>query len=188
MFAPIKTAFGEFMGVFYSDIVPNTKGVNAFVNRGLAKSIVWAPARMVDAAQDMLSSWQRNDTDDAPTQPAELPVIIVAIAKDYTPTGRDYTRQITADDDLWVILPDDIKERAFDLKVISGDIRVQIAIFAHDESTAKSLASQFALYIDRPLGRRFLQNMILQVIRWIGRYKLSLPTQLRKASMLGLKI
>lgn len=155
MLQSVKVAFGRYMGHFYDGLSPTTKGMQGFVNRGLAKSIVWAPSRMVDAVEEMLASWQRNDTDDAPTHPAELPVIVVAMAKDYTPSGRDYTRQITADDEAWVIIPDDVKERAFDVKLIAGDIRTQIAIFSHDEPTAKSIASQLMLYLDAPSNRRF---------------------------------
>lgn len=95
MLEPVKIAFGHYMGAFYAGIAPTTTGLHEYVARGLAKSIVWAPSRMVDAIEDMLSAWQRNDTDGAPTQPAKMPIIFVAIAKDYTTSGRDYTRQIT---------------------------------------------------------------------------------------------
>lgn len=153
MLQPVKTAFGQYMGVFYSAIVPTTKSLQEYVVRGLAKSIVWAPSRMIDAAEDMLAAWMKNDTDGAATHPADMPVIIVAMAKDYMPTGRDYTRQVS--ESVEVILPDDAKERAFNVRTIDGDVRAQIAIFAHDEPTAKSLASQFLLHIDAMPNRRF---------------------------------
>ena len=153
MFEPVKAAFGGFMGQFYASIVPTTKPMQAFVERGLAKSVAWAPARMVDAAEEMLSSWQRNDTSPHPSKPAELPVILVAMAKDYTPTGRDYTRQ--AADREMVMIPGDQKERLFGLRTIAGDIRAQVAIFASDEPTAKSIAAQFALFLDGTARRRF---------------------------------
>jgi len=143
------------MGRFYDELSPTTKGMQGFVTRGLAKSIVWAPSRMVDTVEEMLMSWHRNDTNDSPTHPAELPVIVAAMAKDYTPSGREYTRQVTSDDEVWLIFPDDAKERAFDVKLIAGDIRTQIAIFSHDEPTAKSIASQLTLYLDAPSNRRF---------------------------------
>ena len=82
------------MGAFYAGIVPTTNGLQEYAARGLAKSIVLVPSRMVDAVEEMLSAWQRNDTDGAPTQPAKMPIIFVAIAKDYTTPGRDYARQI----------------------------------------------------------------------------------------------
>lgn len=153
MLQPIKTAFGEYMGRFYASIVPTTKALEPYVTRGLAKSIVWAPARMVDSAEEMLSSWQRNDTDSAPTQPANMPVIIVAMSKDYVPTGRDFTRQVA--DPIMGIIPGDTKERVFGIRAIAGDIRAQIAIFAHDEPTAHSIAAQFLLFLDTVDSRRF---------------------------------
>lgn len=153
MLEPVKAAFGQFMGRFYAEIVPTTKPLESYVARGLAKSIVWAPSRMIDSAEDMLASWQRNDTDDATTKPANMPVMIVGMARDYTPTGRDYTRQI-ADAEM-VTIPGDVKERAFSLRTIAGDVRAQIAIFAQDEPTARSLAAQFLLFMDATPNRRF---------------------------------
>lgn len=153
MFEPVKAGFGDFMGQFYASIVPTTKPMKAYVERGLAKSIAWAPARMVDAAEEMLGSWQRNDTSPNPTKPADLPVILVGMSKDYVPAGRDYTRQV-ADREM-VMIPGDAKERLFGLRTIAGDIRAQVAIFSSDEPTAKSLASQFLLFIDGSSRRRF---------------------------------
>ena len=153
MLEPVKTAFGEFMGRFYAFITPTTKPLDGYVTRGLAKSIVWAPTRMVDAAEDMLASWQRNDTDTATTTPPKMPVIIVALARDYTPTMRDFTRQI-ADSEM-VTLPGDTKERMFGVRIMAGDVRAQIAFFAQDEPTARSLAAQFLLFLDASPNRRF---------------------------------
>jgi hypothetical protein len=153
MFEPVKIGFGEYMTAFYNSLVPTTKPMQEYVTRGVGKSIAWAPARMIDAAEEMLASWQRNDTDSTDTQPAKLPAIIVAVAKDYTPTGRDYTRQV-AESQL-VIIPEDTKERAFGLRAIAADIRAQVVIMAADEPTAKSLAAQFCLFLDAMLNRSF---------------------------------
>lgn len=152
----VKSAFGAYVGEFYASLVPTTKPMHEFVARGLAKSCVWAPGRMIDQVEDMITSWQRNDTDQGPTQPPKLPVIIVAVAKDYIPSGRDFSRQIS--ETLDVILPDDEKERCFGLRVMSGDIRAQVAFCAVDEPTAKSLASQFMLFIDSVEKRRFFAH------------------------------
>lgn len=153
MLEPVKASLGIFMGLFYASVVPTTKPLNTFVTRGLAKSIVWAPSRMVDSAEDMLASWQRNDTDSAATTPPNMPVIIVAMARDYTPTGRDYTRQVA--DSQMVMLPGDPKERVFGVRTMAGDVRAQIAIFAQEEPTARSLAAQFLLFMDATPNRRF---------------------------------
>lgn len=149
----VKSAFGAYIGEFYASLVPTTKPMHEFVARGLAKSCVWAPGRMIDQIDEMISAWQRNDTDQAPTQPPKLPVVIVAMAKEYIPTGREYGRQIS--EQLDVIFPDDVKERYFGLRVMSGDIRAQVAFCAVDEVTAKSIASQFLLFIDAVENRRF---------------------------------
>lgn len=153
MLEPVKAAFGQFMGRFYGQIAPTTRPLQAYIVRGLAKSIVWAPSRLVDSAEEMLEAWQRNDTDGATTRPADMPVMIVGMARDYTPTGRDYARQI-ADPEL-VMIPGDAKERAFSLRTVSGDVRAQIAICAQDEPTARSLAAQLLLFLDATPNRRF---------------------------------
>lgn len=153
MFQPIKIGFGEYISRFYGGLSATTKPMHEFISRGLDKSIAWCPSRMVDSAEEMLAMWQRNDTDDSPTHPAKLPVILVAMAKDYVPTGREYTRQVS--DSQFVTLPDDPKERMFGLRYISADIRTQLAIFAADEPTARSIAAQFCLFIDSPHNKTF---------------------------------
>lgn len=153
MFEPIKAGLGEFMQGFYREVVPTTKPLQEFVARGFPYCVAWAPARMVDKVEDMLSAWQRNDTDQGPTKPTKLPVILVAVAKDYTPTGRDFTTQIA--DPVDVMIPGDDKARYFQMKLIAGDVRAQLAIIATDEPTAKSLAAQFVLYLDSPSRRSF---------------------------------
>lgn len=153
MFEPVKVAFGEYLQDCYNDLAPTTPTMKEFVKRGFAYSCVYAPSRMVDKAQEMLDAWQRNDTSQKATTPPKLPVIIVAFGKDYAPTGRDYTRQIS--DEVPVIIPDDPKERYFKLRTVAGDLRVQIAVCASDEATAKSIIGQFMVYIDSPMKRGF---------------------------------
>ena len=153
MLKPIRIGFGGFMGAFYASLVPTTPALQLFTQRGLKKSILWAPGRMVDARDDMLAAWQKNDTDSAPTAPPEMPVILVVMSRDYMGSGRDFTRQVA--DSIPVMIPGDLKERLFGLRVAAGDIRAQVAIFAHDTGTASSIASQFLLYLDTVHGRRF---------------------------------
>ncbi|MCM1128963.1 MAG: hypothetical protein NC211_03665 [Alistipes senegalensis] len=153
MLEPVKVAFGQFMGRFFASVVSTTKPLNSFVSRPLSQAIVFAPARMVDAAEEMLNKWMQTDVHPAPTTPHNLPVIICAIAKDYTPTGRDYTRQVA--DRQMVMIPGDEKERLFGLRTAAGDVRAQCVIFATDEPSARSLAAQFALYLDETMNRRF---------------------------------
>jgi len=153
MFEPVKIGFGEFMGGYYAALSPTTKPLQEFVGRGLAKSIAFAPGRLVDKAAEMLGMWQRNDTDQSATRPAKLPAIIVGVAKDSIPTGRDFTRQI-ADSEHFVI-PEDPKGRMFGLRLAAEDVRAQVVFFAADEPTARSLAKQFQLFLEVPANRRF---------------------------------
>lgn len=153
MFEPIKVGFGQYMVGFYNSLVPTTQSMPEFIGRGAAKAMAFAPSRMVDAAEEMLASWQRNDTDSSDTRPAKLPAVLVAMAQDYVPTGRDYTRQIA--DSMPTIIPADAKARAFGLRTVAGDIRAQILIVAADEPTARSIASQFHLFLDAVPNRRF---------------------------------
>ena len=153
MLEPVKVAFGGYLSRYFDSVVPTTKPLEGFVARPLSKAIAWAPSRMVDAAEDMLALWMRTDMENAPTTPPELPAIIVAMAKDYTPTGRDYTRQVA--DRQMVMIPGDDKERLFGLRALAGDVRVQIVIFATDEPSARSLAAQFLLFLDETGSRRF---------------------------------
>lgn len=153
MFEPVKVGFGQFMAGFYAGLVPTTRPMEEFVARGLGKSVMWAPGRMVDAAEEMLSLYARDNVNGTPTKAFELPVVFVAMAKDYTPTGREFTRQ--AADREWVTIPDDDKGRIFRLRTVAADIRAQVVIAAADEPTARSIAAQFALYLDATDRRRF---------------------------------
>jgi len=153
MLQPVKIALSQFMARYFASLVASTKPLEGYIARPLAKAIAWAPARMIDAAEDMLALWIRTDMDGAPTTPPDLPAIVVAMTKDYTPTGRDYTRQIA--DRQIVIMPGDAKERRFGLRTVAGDVRVQIVIFAMDEPSAHSLAAQFLLFLDETENRRF---------------------------------
>lgn len=158
MFEPVKVGFGEFLQHFYADLVGTTKQVTEFKRRGFPYSFVYAPSRMVDKVDEMLATWQRNDTNQSNTQPSKLPVVICAFAKDYSPTGRDYTIQIS--DGLDIMIPEDGKQRCFKVKTISGDLRVQLAICTADEPSAKSIAAQFLLFLDNINRRGF--NAIYQ--------------------------
>lgn len=154
MFEPVKVGLGEFLQEFYDEVVPTTKALHEFVDRGFPYCAAWAPARMVDKAEEMLSQWQRNDTHQGSTRPPSLPVILVGVAKDWTPAERSYTTQVP--DPVDITFPDDPKQRYFRVKVVAGEVRAQLAFFASDEPTAKSLAAQFLLFLDSASRRTFM--------------------------------
>ena len=153
MFEPLKAAFGRYMYRFFKDLTPTTKPMVRYCQREFQYAVMLAPGRMIDQVEELLSKYLRADKDGEKTRPHDLPVILVAFGRDVTPTGRDYTRQVS--EGVWVQLPDDELERTFKLKTIASDVRVQVAIFASDEPTARSIAAQFMLYVDDISNRRF---------------------------------
>lgn len=153
MFQPAKVAFGELMARFYERVMPTTTALGEYAQRGFPYSVAWAPSRMVDQAEAMLDAWQRNDSKQATTTPPDLPVVLVAMAKDWTPVSPAFGKQIP--DSIPLIFPDDPKERLFRARIVSGEVRVQMAVFASDEPSAKSLAAQLLLFFDSPEQRRF---------------------------------
>lgn len=153
MFEPVKVGIGEFLQGFYAELSATTPALKEFKQRGFANCFAFAPSRMVDQANEILASWQKNDSTGKPTTPAKLPAVIVAIAKDYTPAARDFSIQIA--DPIEVQIPDDEKGRYFELKTVVGDIRAQVLICARDEATAKSIAAQLLVYVDSPTRRGF---------------------------------
>lgn len=154
MLEPVKTAFGKFLKKFFDQVVPTTKPMNAFVEKPFGEAFLLAPSRMIDQAEEMFEKYLRVDFTEKPTRPHFLPVVLAAVAKDYTPTGRDYTRQIA--DPHYVMIPNDPKERIFQLRTIAADVRAQVAIFASDTPTAQSIAAQFLLFLDETFNRRFV--------------------------------
>ncbi len=156
MFQELKVGFGHYMGRFFDQLVPTTKPMAEYCRRPFKYAVMLAPARMIDMAEDLLAKYLRADIQKdfgSNTRPHNLPVILVAFARDVTPTGRDYGRQIANAD--FIKLPDDEKGRVFKIRTVASDVRVQCAIFASDEPTARSIAAQFLLFVDAVENRRF---------------------------------
>jgi hypothetical protein len=149
---PIKEAFARYMGRYYDQLVADTKALAEFKGRGLAKSIVWAPDRMVDQVTEMITAWRRNDTSSGEQPTPFVPVMIAAMAKDYTPAPVDFT--IPLADPIDVMLPSDTKKRAFKMRTVAAQVRTQVAIVASEESTARSLAMQLHLFARAAANRR----------------------------------
>lgn len=194
MFEPVKDGFGRYMGRFYSDLIPTTRPLEEFVVRSAGKAIMWAPARMVDAAEEMLKLYARDDIEPGATKPFSMPIMFVAMAKDFMPSGRDYTRQLG--DKVDVALPGDDKDRNFKLRTVAGDIRAQVVIAAMDEPTARSLAAQFTLHLDSTEGRRFtaMYSFAGEVLSWPVQIEsadvqaIAVPTDAKNLTMLAIDL
>ncbi len=150
---PIKAAFGRYLHAFHSQLVGDTRTLAEFAVRDFAKAAVWAPDRMADQVEEMLKAWRKNDTSQADRGTPYLPVMIVALAKDYVPWQPDVGR--TAPDELDVMIPADAKGRAFRMRVAGAEIRAQVVFCASDSDTARSMALQFNLWTQAVPNRRF---------------------------------
>lgn len=154
----LKKGFGLFMGRFYAGLYPDTPAMESYVERGLTKSIVIAPGRMIDTVEEMLKAYQKNENN-RPTEPyrpganALFPIIVVAVAKDYIPTGGDFGgKQVGR---RLVALEDGAGASVYGYRQAMGDVRVQVAVMSAEEATARSLAAQFSLFIGEVKNRRF---------------------------------
>lgn len=151
---PLEIAFGQYMGAFYAQLVADTPSMQEYIARGLKTAIVWTPGRMIDAAEDMVKEWRKNDNNEDKPGPAPLlPVMLVCMAKDFNPAMPDFGVAVGTPID--VVNPDDPHERVFKLRTSVNEYRVQIAIAASEKHTAHSLAMQFHLWANGAGGRRF---------------------------------
>lgn len=172
-FFPLKLAFSDYMKKWYNGIYPDTKAVQEFVQRGLERSVVWAPDRMVDLAEDMLKSYQKNtNVSDGGSvkhgKNALFPIVILAMARDYIPAGPDQGgRQVGR---RLVRLIED--GSIYGYRQAMGEIRTQIVIMAPESGTARSLASQFSLFVGEIPNRRFKVKH-----KW-GQYQITMPCML----------
>lgn len=181
----LKSAFGEYMGRFYAGLYPDTTALERFMQRGLSQSILWAPGRMVDAVEEMLKSYQKNENvpGGQPIKPgagSPFPVIFAAMAKDYVPSegsfgGRQVHRQMVA-------LEDGPGASVYGYRQAMGDVRVQVAVLAADDPTARSLAAQFSLFVGEIPNRRFTVRH-----QW-GQYTLELVCMLETPDIMFSKI
>ena len=149
----IRDALGGWLGGWYGQLSPVTRQMHEYCNRGLSQSMAFVPGRMIDSAEDMLNLWIRNDTDSAPTKAMKLPVALLAVATEATPTGRDWGKGIS--DGEFVVLGNDIKERVFKLRTALKDVRCQLLFVAHEGDTTEAMATQFALWLDGYSQRNF---------------------------------
>jgi len=153
MRTPLEAGFGAYMGQFYAQLVADTPAMVEFIKRGLAKSIVWAPGRMVDSVEEMLNEWRKNDNAGGPSDSAYLPVMLCAMSKDFMPSMADWGVAVGTSVD--VMSPDDPHERTYKLRTSANEYRVQVVIAAPEPSTAHSIAMQFHLWANGDGGRRF---------------------------------
>lgn len=142
----IRIAIGHWLARWHAQIAPVNLQMQEYVARPVDQSIAIVPGKMIDAALDMLNLWTRNDTHGGPSKPARLPVVLLAVAHDWTPTPRDWGHNMA--DPAFIIIQGDPKERVFELRTQMQDVRCQLVFFAHEPDTARQLAAQFGLWAE----------------------------------------
>ena len=179
-FYALKDGVSRYAGRFYQSIYNDTPAVTEFKQRGLAASFLWAADRMVDAADDMLRSYTKNSNSASgtvtPNKNSVLPVVLMAMSRDYIPTGGDWGgRQVPR---RMVKLEGGPDASAYGYKQAMGDVRWQILVVAADANSARSIAAQFCLFIGDPANRRFVMPF-----KW-GQYTLDMPVMLESPDIM----
>ena len=147
MIAAVKSGFYAHVGRYFDGLIENTRGIVSLKNRGRAGGVVVVNGPLVESVQAVMDAWQaRTDPNSLTTKPHELPCIFIGFSSGFTPTGRDWGRQIS--DSVDIQLPGDEKGRWFKAKLSMIDLTAQIIFAAADSETAISLAAQFSLFIE----------------------------------------
>lgn len=150
---PIKVGFGRYLQRWHAELIGDTPAMREYVARDFSKAAVWAPGRMIDQVEEMLNSWRKNDTSQEAQPTPYLPMVMAAMSKDYLPAPAEYTMPVG--EPLNVTIPSDTLNRVFRMRVVTAEIRTQIAIAAPEEPTARSLALQLHAFMGRLKNRRF---------------------------------
>lgn len=157
---PLRIALGEFVGRFHRQLQADTPALVEFRDREFRRAALYAPSRMIDQIESMLTAWRTNDSGTGTSGADSLPVLVVAIGADYSPVPADAGGRPVADP-VEVIIPSDPKRRVFELRAVQADVRAQIAICAADPMTAQSLAMQLHLFLSETPNRYFRAKYML---------------------------
>jgi len=150
----LEKAVGGYLGRYYSSIISMTRAMQEFKQRGLSKSIFIAPGRMIDEVEKQLSSYRENDNDSSMgSTSSRLPVVIIALSKDYIPAMGGFSNQLSAP--VYIQLPDDEKDRVFKVRQMLSERRVQIAFIGSEVETVRGLIAQFNLFVSSKSNRTF---------------------------------
>ena len=144
LITPVKVGLGHWLTDFYAQFQPDTASNAEWAARGNAKAMAWAPGRMVDAVEEMLSAWRNNDNSGKAGTSAYIPVLFAAVANEYTETPGEDGRPLT--DRLPFSFPDDTLKREFQVSVMSADLRAQLVVVAQDQPSAMSIVGQLCLW------------------------------------------
>lgn len=169
-FDQIKKGFGQYLARWRKGIYPeyaDTAAVASFLARPMAQAIQWAPARMIDAAEDMLELYRKaSNGDHGPA--GMLPVMLLAMDDNFLGTGADWGGQHIGRRLVQIVEGGSW----YGYKHVMQDRRVQVVIIASEGGSAQSLAAQLASFIMEPKNRWF------DAPYTFGQYKVPMPVTL----------
>jgi hypothetical protein len=145
LLTPAKAAIGQWLADFHGKFFePDTPANVEWAGRAAPLAMSWAPGRMVDQVEPMLSSWARNDNTGAPSTSASYPALFIAVAHDYTESPGEAGRTVVD----WTpfAFPQDPECRSFRVRTMSADLRTQVVVVAPDQLTTMSMIGQLALW------------------------------------------
>jgi hypothetical protein len=150
---PIQIGLGQFMVGYHASLIVDTQFVMEFAKRDVAKSIVWASGRMVDDVEKMLTAWRQNENNAGPGLSSMLPVVFLALAKDYMPVLPEFSVAVP---ETPFVFPGDPLERVYHVSTVCNEYKVQVVFVAPEMATAHSLLAQWHMWLTQgPTGRRF---------------------------------
>jgi len=162
-----QIAFGRYLANWFATLYADTPALKEFKARPVAEAIKWAPARMIDAAQDMLEQYRKNENGAAGAS-TKLPVVLVAPDDDFVGTGADWGGHHTERQMLQI----DEGGSWYGHRELMHDRRFQVVIIASEGDTAKSLAAQLSWHLKQ------LRNRYMDAVYEFGQYQVPAPMQL----------
>lgn len=152
-FDQIKKGFGHYLARWrkgiYADYA-DTDAVRSFLERPFKQAVQWAPARMIDAAEDMLALYRKSaNGENGPA--AALPVVLLAMDDNFLGTGADWSGQHVSRRLVQIMEGGSW----YGYKHVQQDRRAQVVIIASEGGSAQSLAAQLASFIQEPKNRWF---------------------------------
>jgi hypothetical protein len=153
LLTPIQLGLSAYMIGYHQSLIADTQFVQEFAARPVAKSIVWAAGRMIDSVEDMLKSWRQNENNPGPGMSSMLPVIFLALDRNYMPVLPEYSVAVP---ETPFVFPDDELGRVYHCSTVTNEYKVQVVFVAPEMQTAHSLLVQWHTWLTQgPAGRRF---------------------------------
>jgi hypothetical protein len=147
LLTPVKGAIGRWVAGFHAQAYRDTPAMAGWAARPAADACKWAEGRMVDDVEAMLSSVRNNANAAGPSTNAFSPMLLVAVATEYTETPSD--AGVMPLESIPVVLPNDPLNRVIAIDLMSVDLRCQVAMLASEQATVMSMCAQMGRWAAR---------------------------------------